>query len=429
MTKSVFLRRLALLAVATTVVCLDADAAVRGTLRLTSFPPGAEVWIDGAFTGKTTPATMLVALGERHVTVKAPGGGWAPAEQSIVVTTGLNVLALTLLPELTQGPPGSPGPPGAGIPERATVEVDCDAGQVISSALLTPARNLTIFVRGVCEESITISRDNVGLIGVQGAAAGLRSTSTEQNLVSVSGARNVVLRNLSLEGGRAGLSAGYGASFEATNLDMSGVTVGVLAGDAVGYFSDCRVHDNTNSGFNLHTGASFSLHSTEVYNNVTGVSAAEGAAVEVGQNSTIRDSTQWGMFLEGGAIVHVNGATVTQNPIGLFLGWRSNATVRYSRVACNADAGIAVMIGSVLALQEGAVVEDNGTGISVAGNASAVVNAGSVVRANRGDGVSLVDTATLWIHWAGLIQDNGGWGFVATPNPTSLAFTAPSIPV
>jgi len=286
-------------------------------------------------------------------------------------------------------------------------------------AILHPVDNvLAIEPHGAGWEGVGAEEwDNVGLIGVQGAAAGLRSTSTEQNLVSVSGARNVVLRNLSLEGGRAGLSAGYGASFEANNLDMSGATVGVLAGDAVGYFSDCRVHDNTNSGFNLHTGASFSLHSTEVYNNVTGVSAAEGAAVEVGQNSTIRDSTQWGMFLEGGAIVHVNGATVTQNPIGLFLGWGSNATVRYSRVAGNADAGIAVMIGSVLALQEGAVVEDNGTGISVAGNASAVVNAGSVVRANRGDGVSLVDTATLWIHWAGLIQDNGGWGVRCDPQP------------
>jgi len=404
---------LALLAIATTAVSLDADAAVRGTLRVTSFPSGAEVWIDGAATGKATPATFLINTGQHQVMVKAPGGGWAPAEQALTVTTGLNVVALTLIPELTQGPPG---PPGAGIPERATVEVDCGAGQLISPALQTSALRLLILVRGICEESISITRDDVQLVGVEeGAGAGLSSTSTSQNLVYVSG-RNVLLRNLSLKGGRVGLGAGGGASFRAFDLDISGATWGVQASNSIGEFRDCRVHDNTNDGFNLHTGSSFSLSGTDVYGHVVGVGAGDGAQVEVGQGVTIRDSSWVGVWVAN-STVHIIGATVTRNPQGVFLAWGANAQIRYSRVAGNASEGIVAMTGSVLALQEGAVVEDNGTGVSVQDNSSAIVNNGSVVRANVGDGIQLSGKGDLLVNREGFVENNGGWGVRCDPVP------------
>ena len=255
----------ALFAVATIVVSVDASAASRALLQVTSFPPGAEVWIDGVFSGKTTPASLLVATGLRQVTVRAPGGGWVPAQQLTMVKPGANTLSVTLLPELiqglpgptgptgppgpaTQGPPGPtgpPGPPGQGLPESVTVAVDCSQGQQVLPALSTPALNLTIVILGTCDESVTIARDNVTLrAGAPGA--GLHSTSMEQDLVRLNGARNLTLADLNLQGGRIGLKTENGASFSASGLDISGAAYGVMMNDSIGFFSGGKIHDNAN---------------------------------------------------------------------------------------------------------------------------------------------------------------------------------------
>ena len=104
-----FLFRMALLATAASVLSLDASAAARAALQVSSFPPGGEIWIDGVSSHKTTPAILLVGLGPHQVMVSVPGGGWSSAVRQIVVTQGTNVLSVTLLPELAQGPMGPPG--------------------------------------------------------------------------------------------------------------------------------------------------------------------------------------------------------------------------------------------------------------------------------------------------------------------------------
>ena len=89
--------------------------AANGSLKVTSFPSGAEVWVDGAFTGKFTPMSVSLSEGDHDVTVQIPGSGWNPDHRTITITPGNNDLSVTLLPNLTEGPPGpqgDPGPPG-----------------------------------------------------------------------------------------------------------------------------------------------------------------------------------------------------------------------------------------------------------------------------------------------------------------------------
>lgn len=408
--------RLGLIVAALMIVSLGAQAAVRGTLRVSSFPPGAEVWIDGTFTGKTTPAILLIATGEHLVMAKAPDAGWAPAQKSVVVESGVNAVSLTLVPQGVQGPPGPPGPPGEVVPEYARVEVDCDAGEQILPALATPGVNLMVVVRGTCEESIKLHRANVTLwAGAPGA--GLRTTSTEQNLLEVWAPGNVMLTNLTLQGGRAALSVHMGAVVGAQGLDISGAVNGVQMSNARGSFHECKIHDNVSDGFNQHMGASAYLQNSEVYNNGTGISMSGGEFSMWGV--TVRDNSWVGLWAFGGSNIRVEQSSFTGNADhGLFLTGGSTATVGRSRVAANSGDGINLMDGSVVGLFEGAVVEDNAhNGISGTGSSSVMLNNGSLVQANHGNGVHLNDVAQLFINFNGMIQNNEAWGLYCSPEP------------
>lgn len=83
-----------------------------GALKVTSFPSGAEVWIDGANTGKATPMSISLRIGDHRIMIRIPNSGWIPDERIVNVISGNNDLSVTLLPVLTQGPEGPRGPKG-----------------------------------------------------------------------------------------------------------------------------------------------------------------------------------------------------------------------------------------------------------------------------------------------------------------------------
>jgi hypothetical protein len=85
-----------------------------GSLKVTSYPSGAGVWIDGVDTGKTTPMSASVSIGQHVVRVSVPGIGWNDDERVVTVVSGNNDLSVTLLPDVTttQGPTGPAGPQG-----------------------------------------------------------------------------------------------------------------------------------------------------------------------------------------------------------------------------------------------------------------------------------------------------------------------------
>lgn len=120
-----------------------------GSLKVTSFPTGADVSIDGTDTGKLTPMSTSLAVGDHTVVVSIPNSGWNPDTRTVTIVSGNNDLSVTLLPIVTVGPqgpqgpagspgqpgqPGSPGqqgPPGIGLP-------------LIPNFLSDPANGMTI---------------------------------------------------------------------------------------------------------------------------------------------------------------------------------------------------------------------------------------------------------------------------------------------
>src|SRR5258705_11394314 len=86
-----------------------------GSLKVTSFPTGATVTIDGAPTGKVTPMSVSLPLGAHAIVVSIPNSGWNPDNRTVEIVSGNNDLSVTLLPILTvgpQGPKGDQGPQG-----------------------------------------------------------------------------------------------------------------------------------------------------------------------------------------------------------------------------------------------------------------------------------------------------------------------------
>lgn len=83
------------------------------SLKVTSFPDGAQVWIDGSYTGKVTPMSTTVPDNTAIIVkVQIPNSGWKPQETEFQTTTGINELSVTLLPLITEGPAGPSGPKG-----------------------------------------------------------------------------------------------------------------------------------------------------------------------------------------------------------------------------------------------------------------------------------------------------------------------------
>jgi PEGA domain len=81
--------------------------AAAGTLKVTSFPSGAQVIVDGVNTGKVTPMNISVADGDHIVTVQIPGSGWNPDTRTVTIGPGNNDLSVTLLPMLRRAFPSS----------------------------------------------------------------------------------------------------------------------------------------------------------------------------------------------------------------------------------------------------------------------------------------------------------------------------------
>src|SRR5688572_708030 len=74
-----------------------------GSLKVTSFPSGAKVVIDGVDTVKVTPMSASLPVGDHSVTVSIPNSGWNTDSRIVTIAAGNNDLSVTLLPIVTNG--------------------------------------------------------------------------------------------------------------------------------------------------------------------------------------------------------------------------------------------------------------------------------------------------------------------------------------
>lgn len=139
----------------------SAALAQSGALKVTSFPSGANVKIDGVDTGKTTPMSTSLATGDHTVVVSIPNSGWNPDTRIVTIVSGNNDLSVTLLPMLTVGPQGPKGDKGDKGDTGATGATGPQGLQGPPGATATQITNL--------QEQITTLQSLVSILQQQSA--------------------------------------------------------------------------------------------------------------------------------------------------------------------------------------------------------------------------------------------------------------------
>jgi len=161
-----------------------------------------------------------------------------------------------------------------------TKNVDCDKGQTIQSIIDKKQQSsepLTINVNGICEEYVSISRDDVSIYG--------NNDATVEGTIEVLGGMRILVDSMKLKGPGIGLHV-FGGSAELRN---SYVTNNGDFGIAVNRNSFLSVYDSTIStnahdGLHVIVGSTVELHNTDILNNT-----GNGIEIDRHSNADIRD--------------------------------------------------------------------------------------------------------------------------------------------
>lgn len=212
----------------------------------------------------------------------------------------------------------------AALQGAVTIKVFCDQGESIQEALLHPAVELNIEVRGFCAESVEIRRDRVTLSGEDPAIDGIDAPADDDlraAALRIREARRVRVKNLTLRGGSFEglrvLQSTDGIYVENVHLEGNGVRGGTVL-DSIVTMARVTVTgngtdpDDGNGGYGglLTSGSAWlwcdecSIHTNPERAENTGIRALRGSQV------SLTDS-----FLEGryGVVAHASEVFVRRS--------------------------------------------------------------------------------------------------------------------
>ena len=315
-----------------------------------------------------------------------------------------------------------------------TFDINCDGDDTIHSALERADPGDVIRVTGTCNEKVTVRTDRITIAGLRGAilqGGAFRQGTELDGIVTVDGARGVVIRDFTIQRSRAeGVFATRGAA-----LTLESVTL----------------QDNDGAGL-ASASSTIDVTACTSRRNGTGFDLFNGTQVVFRGNIVASDNQMVGIFLGGTSSFEVRGARVeaNNNTSGIVVNsnshvsfWTFNGTqtrggsITTSR---NRNAGIVLVNGSMEIYSEAAtvtarnnavgisvggpggfaspfpdmgvhiVLEENGVGLEIGSGASAVVIGGLSVRNNT---------------TAGIVADNASLTLVSVPpNPSVVSSNA-----
>jgi len=277
---------------------------------------------------------------------------------------------------------GLPFTADAGTTPPKIIKVDCSKGQSIQAALGDVSPQLVVEIKGVCAQYVTISRDNVTLRGVGGAVIDGTSLPTQtQHGITVLGASNVTIENLTVQWMRHGIRLEGGSAATLTSVILQNNRNGLIlwyassaklanciaqynTSDGIGAWngSDLLLSGTVNASFNgrcgiILSGSSLSLESdttVEANDNALGIALQFVAAgFFTGQNASIAtNGNRWGISAETNSSMVVGPLQCTGNLLGVAA---DNAYVALQAANITDNDGVDV------ALSFGARADFNGT--------------------------------------------------------------------
>ena len=309
--------------------------------------------------------------------------------------------------------------------EAATVNVNCDQGQKINTALAQLKRHgpNTVNVRGTCTEWIDIRNfDQLTLKGRPGAVIAQPSTprpTPNTAILQVINSRDVVIRDLTV--------AGEGGC-PSPCLPLLIVNCG-----------ECRVEGSTVKGVTLVAGANTLSFLRDVFQ--SNGSYAAFASYD-NSHSNIGDctlepgngSSWWGIQMAAGSVVHIGGTTIRGfgNGIGVSLGADlqvvggvpGGGPDQTVIIENNWYRGIDVSGGSTAEINDVARIQNNGDGLG--GRVGVMVKEGSYVGISSGarivgtagNGLAALSNSTVTV--SGPVEISGSQAQDVFCDPTAV---------
>jgi len=235
---------------------------------------------------------------------------------------------------------------GAG---KHRLKVNCDRGQSLQRAVNHARPGTMIVIKGTCFEAVTIKKDGLTLRGRGDAAISGAAHDAEQDVLTVMGADNVRIMNLTLRDGRTGLVATGGAHLTATNLS---------------------VLNHAQNGIRIEKHSAMAVSDSEVSNAGAPFPAGEGIEVTGNASLSVSGKLRVEGFVFGIDVLNTSSLRfseaslmTTGNFIGLQVSTGSSALVTDDASVLNASdnflIGITVVSGSSLFVFEGDVTTNN----------------------------------------------------------------------
>ena len=236
--------------------------------------------------------------------------------------------------------------------------VNCDKGDSLQKAIdagAGSANNVVIFAIGTCTENVLITRDRVTING--------DGNTVIDGRISVRGADNLVVTDLTITGPGTGISASV-ARVRLINVHLVG---------------------NDGYGMALRHGGYVFMRDGSIANNQGDI----GLLIENGSGQ-LRDVEVSGNYLDG-IVVNVNGSLT-------MIGGSVNSHEQGNGIAADLNSSVEL---------EGVHVTNNLAGISVSSGSSARIE-DSTINENADAGVSVADSGTLGLNNVGIFGNHSG---------------------
>lgn len=199
------------------------------------------------------------------------------------------------------------GFPQSGMAETETVSCPGESIQARLDSGPPIYKSRTIVVSGTCDENVQMTRDDVTLVG-----------GTVHGTITVSGARRVGFRNITVTGPGDGIVGTAAASLVISASDIRGNAENgvLLTGGAHGVITGSSVSDNALAGVKADGGAQVEVYASTISGNLgTGNGAVEATNHSLAriENSLIESNAGEGIGVYNHSTVHLVGNTISNN--------------------------------------------------------------------------------------------------------------------
>ncbi|MDQ4075775.1 MAG: PQQ-dependent sugar dehydrogenase, partial [Chloroflexota bacterium] len=199
-------------------------------------------------------------------------------------------------------------------PEAAEV-VDCDGGETISMVLERASPGDTIGISGTCNETIVITTDGLTLMGENDAI--IDGGDTDENVVTIDGARDVTLTGLTIQNGNEGILAIDGATLEVTDtVVQDNNSHGIELVRASAEFTNVVSQQNGRAGLIIARNSLANLTDSTLQENLTGLVVFSNSTARLfGANQMSQNETQGFTVGLGGTVFSI-GSEITASDNG-----------------------------------------------------------------------------------------------------------------